>query len=45
MQLISAPESNKHENMKPPVPILNIVPCCLPLSMVKMFEGFLPLFK
>ena len=34
MQLISAPESNKHENTYPPVSILNIVPLDLPVSMV-----------
>ena len=30
MQLISAPESNKHENTYPPVSILNVVPLVLP---------------
>ena len=34
MQLISAPESNKHENTYPPVSILNVVPLDLPVSMV-----------
>ena len=32
MQLISAPESNKHENTYPPVSILNVVPLDLPVS-------------
>ena len=31
MQLISAPESNKHENTYPPVSILNVVPLDLPV--------------
>ena len=34
MQLISAPESNKHENTYPPVSILNVVPLVLPVSIV-----------
>ena len=34
MQLISAPESNKHENTNPPVSILKVVPLAVPLSMV-----------
>ena len=34
MQLISALESNKHENTNPPVSILNIVPLDLPVSIV-----------
>ena len=34
MQLISAPESNKHENTYPPVSILNVVPLDLPVLMV-----------
>ena len=34
MQLISAPESNEHENTYPPVSILNVVPLDLPVSMV-----------
>ena len=34
MQLISAPESNKHENTYPPVSILNVVPLDLPVSIV-----------
>ena len=33
MQLISAPESNKHENTYPPVSILNVVSLALPVSM------------
>ena len=34
MQLISAPESNKHENTYPPVSILNVVPLVLSVSIV-----------
>ena len=34
MQLISAPESNKHEKTNPPVSILNVVPISVPLLMV-----------
>ena len=34
MQLISAPESNKHENTYPPVSFLNVVPLDLPVSIV-----------
>ena len=34
MQLISAPELNKHENTYPPVSILNVVPLDLPVSIV-----------
>ena len=34
MQLISAPESNKHEKTNPPVSILNVVPHSVPLLMV-----------
>ena len=34
MQLISAPESNKHEKTYPPVSILNVVPLDLPVSIV-----------
>ena len=34
MQLISAPESNKHENTYPPVSILNVVPLVFPVSIV-----------
>ena len=34
MQLISAPELNKHEKTNPPESILNVVPCSVPLLMV-----------
>ena len=34
MQLISAPESNKHENTNRPVSILNVVPLAVPLLIV-----------
>ena len=34
MQLISAPESNKHKNTYPPVSILNVLPLVLPVSIV-----------
>ena len=45
MQLISAPESNKHEKTNPPVSILNVVPHSVPLLIVKTWEEPLPLFK
>ena len=45
MQLISAPESNKHEKMKPPVSILNVVPHSVPLLIVNTCEGSLSQFK
>ena len=34
MQLISTPESNKHEKTNPPVSILNVVSHSVPLLMV-----------
>ena len=34
MQLISAPESSKHEKTNPPVSILNVVPHAVPLLIV-----------
>ena len=42
MQLISAPESNKHEKTNPPVSILNVVPHSVPLLIVKTWEEPLP---
>ena len=45
MQLISAPESNKHEKTKPPVSILNLVPHTEPLLIVNICEESLPQFK
>ena len=45
MQLILAPESNKHEKTKPPVSILNVVPLSVPLLMVNTWEESLPKFK
>ena len=45
MQLISAPESNKHEKTNPPVSILNVVPHSVPLLMVNTWEESLPQFK
>ena len=45
MQLISAPESNKHEKTNPPVSILNVVPHAVPLLMVNTWEEPLPQFK
>ena len=44
MQLISAPESNKHEKTNPPVSILNVVPHAMPLLMNTWKEP-LPQFK
>ena len=45
MQLISAPESNKHEKTNPPVSILNVVPHAMPLLMVNTWEEPLLQFK
>ena len=44
MQLILAPEPNKHEKMNPPVSILNVVPLFVPL-LVNTWEESLPQFK
>ena len=38
MQLISAPESNKHEKTNSPVSILDMVPHAVPLLMVNTWE-------
>ena len=45
MQLISAPESNKHEKTNHPVSILNVVPHAMPLLMVNTWEEPLLQFK
>ena len=45
MQLISAPESNKHENTNPPVSVLNVVPHAMLLLMVNTWEEPLLQFK